>query len=198
MRMPCVWCADKNTRFVRNHNAVLDEVVHAFLRWMLTLRAAVEITGGSENLTVDGDGEDSGVTPATVFEALAHVLRIYLASLSDQLGSYVKGEEGASRSAVQQLHDRCRAVGICAVLRAFHVLDDERGDASERQEEIETSSPHVVGHLGSLKRLRAVGKGKATSATVSTSQPVERSASDERRVLRALSRAVVEMVRCKC
>jgi HPt (histidine-containing phosphotransfer) domain-containing protein len=154
---------------------MLDDAVGTFLRWLLTL---------CDWEMGELAASNSGASSTSVFEALAHVLRIYLANLRVQLAD----DQGGDRViAAQRLHGRCRAVGLCAVLHAFHKMDDSpEDDLKERQEEGGASS-----HVASMKRMRAASKANAPPLP-------PRSEPDERRVLRALSHAVTQLVGCRC
>lgn len=167
--------SDKNARWLGKSAAVLDDAARAFLRWLLAL---------CDLETGEIATSDTGVSSTSVFEALAHVLRIYQSSLSAQLAD---DQAADGVTAAQRLHGRCHAVGLCAVLRAFRKEDDSPDDELRVREE-----GGAAGHVSSMKRMRAASKTNAPPL------PPPHAGPDERRVLRVLSRAVAQLIGCRC
>lgn len=177
---PDIWrcmSTERNAIRIGTHGNKVDAAVSVFLQWLLKLRLLSFASSDGSRNELQGHSE-------LVFEAVVHVLRIYLALFTEQVKSVAGGHPPC-----RILHDRCRAVGICVILRAFRDWNaqrngEARNEGSEAVVEVRrstTKKPARTEPCGVTRREASSGEDAAA-----------------RRIVIALSRAVDDIVQCKC
>ncbi|KAG2785226.1 hypothetical protein PC129_g4460 [Phytophthora cactorum] len=146
----------KNMRYLVEHEYKIDVAVHDVLKKLL------DINQRSQDI-------DEASTP----ELLAHILRVYLC--------FFDYERDHIKSGVN-LHERCRAIGICAVLQAFNLPDSRSSIATSKY----SSKTPPNSKLKTKMQL-----ARAWSVAQQTQTP-------ERETLRSLARALLCHAPCNC
>ncbi|KAK1943007.1 Ankyrin repeat domain-containing protein 6 [Phytophthora citrophthora] len=118
---------------------------------------------------------NESVGEVTTMELLAHVLRIYL-----RFFDYERNQMNSNGN----LHNRCRAIGLCATLRAFGLLSSER-----------SSSPEASSYTSSNSNSKLRAKMQFARNYSRSTDPQH---SIERETLSALTRALHRHAPCNC
>ncbi|KAG7379246.1 Intraflagellar transport protein 74 [Phytophthora pseudosyringae] len=167
---------DKNMRSLVECEYRIDVAMHTILKQLV--RSKHE------------SAESAFISEASTLELLAHVLRVYL--------RFFDYERDRSKSGVN-LHERCRAIGICAVLQAFGLPDSENRLAPPLEE---ATPPPPNANQSDDKPAEACAssklKAKMQLARAWSQSTGQRNHDPERETLCALARAVRRHAPCHC
>lgn len=178
--LSCVTDVGKNMRYLVEREYKIDVAVHTVMKNLLD----------SKQESQDHDTVDE----ASTLELLAHVLRVYL--------RFFDYERDHNKSGAN-LHERCRAIGICAALQAFEFPNtQDRSPPSIQTARCTSPLSNANQSDGKLpettpnSKLRAkMQLAKILSRTADKQQP---SHGPERETLCALARALLRHAPCHC
>ncbi|KAE9026647.1 hypothetical protein PR001_g10595 [Phytophthora rubi] len=159
----------KNMRFLVEQEYKIDVATHTVLK---------RLVGSMQESSDKGDSHDT-----SSIELLAHVLRVYL--------RFFDYEHDHSKSDVN-LHERCRAIGICAALHAFNLQDAEhRPPFVNANQSDEKAAEPTQGSKLKVKMQLARAWSRSGVEQASNHSP-------ERETLRSLARALLRHAPCHC
>ncbi|KAL3667825.1 hypothetical protein V7S43_007375 [Phytophthora oleae] len=156
----------KNTLYIVDREYKIDVALTIILK-------ALPVASMQSNESVGG---------VHTLELLAHVLRVYL-RFFDHERDHTKTDGN--------LHERCRAIGLCAALRAFGLLDSDRPSSAEASRCTPPNSH--TGDSTSESKLRAKMQcARAYSRATAPQHCIQRE------TLCALTRALLRHAPCNC
>ncbi|KAG6612316.1 Intraflagellar Transport Protein 72/74 [Phytophthora cinnamomi] len=167
----------KNMRYLMDHEYKIDVAVHVVLKKLLNGKQASH-----------GSADDND---ANSRELLAHILRVYL--------RFFDYERDHTKSGVN-LHERCRAIGICAALHAFDFPDDNHRSKQSSKTLLPSVNANQSNENSTDSPQDSKFKTKRQLARAWSRNGVEQnsSRSPERETLCSLAQALLRHAPCRC